>query len=160
MVSQQSPKLLFQVRILVPLPQSARSARDCGKPPVQLTDLVMGFILALLYHSLCMTEQKDRLPSFRDLDGSPSVDPDTLVRVFEDYVRTGAAIDSMTIINLIYRTPLTLAQLGAIGEGINVGLEDQTRRGFPKDANEYVDLGLFVSERMNVLSLRNKGNNS
>ena len=76
--------------------------------------------------------------TFWDLETSkfkPSAED--LKAVLEDYATTGAAINARVVIALIKITTLSWVDISELLASALKGLEDQTRRHFPKDANEY-----------------------
>lgn len=90
--------------------------------------------------------------TFRELQECESPNPDDVVATFGDYVKIGASIDASTVIEVIQKSNAELRHLGMIGEAVGVGMRDQQKRGFPKDAEEFAHVGRFVTTQVNQLS--------
>lgn len=100
---------------------------------------------------------KDKIFTFRELQEMPSANPADVVRTFDDYVATGASIHARSVIEILDRANPGIQHLGSIGENISAGIADQTKRGFPCDADEYRKLGDYISKRMNKMMQDQQG---
>ena len=92
---------------------------------------------------------KDKVLTIRELQESPAVNPDDIVRTYDNYVSSGASVSANALIDVLTCSNPGIHHLGSIGENVLSGIADQTKRGFPRDADEHRKLGEYVSKRMN-----------